>query len=81
LEVGSAYSVSVYGVLEQASGEPLALTTGFAAPAGDGKERVPVFTNAAGKFGAEGLAPGRWIIEMAGEGQPLRFAVDIPMGV
>ena len=81
LEVGSAYSVSVYGVLEQANGEPVALSTGFARPAGQGQKSVPVFTNAAGKFGAEGLAPGRWIIEVAGEGQPLRFAVDIPKGV
>lgn len=81
LEVGSAYSVSVYGVLEQASGVPVALTTGFATLAGEGQKRVPVFTNAAGKFGAEGLSPGRWTIEMIGEGESLRFAFDVPKGV
>jgi outer membrane usher protein len=39
-----------------------------------------VFTNAAGKFGAEGLAPGRWIIEMDTEGARTRFIVDVPEG-
>jgi outer membrane usher protein len=40
-----------------------------------------IFTNAAGRFGADGLAPGRWIIEMATDGAPTRFVLDIPANV
>lgn len=80
LEVGSSYSVSVYGTLLQASDEPLALTSGTAYPAGKTSKRVSLFTNASGRFGAEGLAPGRWIIEMAVGSEPLRFVVDVPKG-
>ena len=81
LEVGSAYSVSVYGTLLDQQGEAVSLVTGFAQAADQPGKRVSIFTNAAGKFGAEGLAPGRWIIEMAGEGAPLHFEIDVPKGV
>ncbi|MEQ1697538.1 MAG: fimbrial biogenesis outer membrane usher protein [Hyphomicrobiaceae bacterium] len=80
LEAGSAYSVSVYGSLLDQRGEAVALVTGTAFAADQPAKRVAVFTNASGKFGADGLAPGRWIIEMATEGAPLRFAVNIPKG-
>ena len=46
---------------------------------GSGKA-VEVFTNAAGRFGAEGLAPGRWLIEMTTEPVPTRYVIDIPDG-
>ena len=81
LEVGSAYSVSVYGILLDAQGEAVALMTGFAYPVGQPSKRVSIFTNASGKFGAEGLAPGRWTIEMVTEGIPLLFSIDVPKGV
>ena len=80
LEVGSAYSVSAYGTLLNAAGEPIALLTGIAYPDGNKEKQVAIFTNGAGKFGAEGLAPGKWVIEMATEGAPTLFAIEIPGG-
>ncbi|MBI1385801.1 MAG: fimbria/pilus outer membrane usher protein [Rhizobiales bacterium] len=80
LEVGSSYSVSAYGTLIGRDGEPIALLTGIArSEAAPGRE-VTIFTNRSGKFGADGLAPGRWVIEMATEGAPTRFVLDIPEG-
>ncbi|WP_144061138.1 fimbria/pilus outer membrane usher protein [Hyphomicrobium denitrificans] len=78
LEVGSAYSVSAYGTLQFTDGEPVALLTGTAHPIDHPDKSVTIFTNAAGRFGAEGLAPGRWILEMATDGAPTRFALNIP---
>jgi outer membrane usher protein len=80
LEVGSAYSVYAYGTLLLPDGAPVALLTGVARPASGPGRQVSVFTNAAGKFGAEGLAPGRWTIEMATAPQPTRYVIDIPQG-
>jgi outer membrane usher protein len=80
LEVGSAYSVYVHGTLLLTNGEPVALLTGIARPVGTSNKEVPVFTNAAGRFGAEGLAPGRWTIEMATPDQPTIYTVEIPAG-
>ena len=81
LEVGSAYSVSAYGTLQFVDGEPVALLTGNARSVEHTDKTVPVFTNAAGRFGADGLAPGRWILEMATDGAPTRFVLDIPANV
>ena len=55
--VGSAYSISVFGTLLAADDTPMALLTGIAHPVGEPTRRVSIFTNAAGKFAAEGLAP------------------------
>ena len=80
LEVGSANSVSAYGTLLKADGEPVALLTGVAYPADQPEKQIAIFTNSAGKFGAEGLAPGAWIIEMATDGAPTRFQFEVPKG-
>jgi len=80
LEVGSAYSVYAYGTLLLPDGGPVALLTGIARPASGPGRQVAVFTNAAGKFGAEGLAPGRWTIEMATAPRPTDYVIDIPQG-
>jgi outer membrane usher protein len=80
LQVGSANSVSAYGTLLLSDGEPVALLTGVAHPENDPNAAVTIFTNAAGKFGAEGLAPGRWIIEMATDDKPTRYVIDVPDG-
>jgi outer membrane usher protein len=80
LDVGSAYSVSAFGTLQDAGGEPIALLTGTATAAADQAKQVAIFTNGAGKFGADGLAPGRWIIEMATEGAATRFVLEVPEG-
>ncbi len=78
IEVGSAYSVSVYGTLLMADGQPVSLVTGLMHPENEPGKQVAVFTNAEGKFGAEGLAPGRWIAEMATEGSASRYVIDVP---
>ena len=80
IEVGSANSVSVYGTLVGRDGKPIALMTGTAKPDHGTAAVVSVFTNAEGKFGAEGFGPGRWIIEVAGEMGTETFAVDVPAG-
>jgi outer membrane usher protein len=80
LTVGSSYSVSAFGTLLKANGEPVALLTGVATLEGNAAKQVHVFTNASGKFGAEGLGPGRWMLEMATDGEPTRFLLDIPKG-
>lgn len=65
LTVGSDYMVSVVGRLVAANGEPIALVAGSAVElAHPDREPVPLFTNAAGRFGATGLAPGRWRITL-----------------
>jgi outer membrane usher protein len=79
-EVGSAYSVSAYGTLLKADGEPISLLTGVASAADDPAKQVAIFTNGSGKFGADGLAPGKWVIDMATEGAPTRFEIEIPKG-
>jgi outer membrane usher protein len=80
LEAGSAFSVSAYGTLQNSNGEPISLLTGTAVSEKDSSKQVAIFTNAAGKFGADGLAPGRWIVEMATDGEPTRFVLDVPAG-
>jgi outer membrane usher protein len=42
---------------------------------------VELFTNRTGSFGAQGLAPGKWIIEMPTEPGPTRYVFEIPDGV
>jgi outer membrane usher protein len=38
---------------------------------------VTLFTNREGRFGATGLAPGRWRIEMLTE-PPTVYVIDVP---
>ncbi|MFL6845714.1 MAG: fimbrial biogenesis outer membrane usher protein [Allosphingosinicella sp.] len=65
LTVGSSYTVTALGRLLNRDGEPVALVTGSAVElAHPDNEPVPVFTNREGRFGAPGLAPGRWRIDM-----------------
>ncbi len=80
LQVGSANSVSAFGILLTADLAPLPLTTGEARPvdgSGQASKAVAVFTNQAGRFVAEGLAPGKWTIEMATEPSPTRYVFDV----
>jgi outer membrane usher protein len=82
LQAGSAYTVTAMGTLQTASGEPIPLLAGTAREQNKPNGRkVELFTNRAGRFGAQGLAPGRWVIEMPTEGEPTRYAIDIPDGV
>ena len=79
-QVGSAYSVSVFGTLLDAHGEPVSLLTGVAKSPSDPQKQVEIFTNAAGRFAADGLAPGHWEIEMATDDAPTHYSIDVPAG-
>jgi outer membrane usher protein len=80
LEVGSSYSVFAYGQLLHDDGAPLALLTGITYPADNPSKQVAVFTNRAGKFAADGIASGRWVIEMPTDAGSLRYVIDVPEG-
>jgi outer membrane usher protein len=79
-QVGSAYSVSVFGTLLDAHGGPISLLTGIARAQSDPKKQVEIFTNEKGRFAADGLAPGRWDIEMATDNAPTRYMLEVPPG-
>jgi outer membrane usher protein len=82
LKAGSAYTVTAMGTLLDAEGQPLPLLAGEAREADkENGRKVELFTNRAGRFGAQGLAPGKWIIEMPAEAGPARYAIEIPAGV
>ena len=80
LEVGSGYNVTALGTMRDVDGEVVALVSGTATELGkpDG-EPVTVFTNRQGRFGATGLAPGRWRIEMLDDNRSV-YILDIPEG-
>ena len=79
LKVGSAYTVTALGTLIDPEGDPVALITGVATEEAHPEKKVELFTNRTGRFAAQGLAPGKWAIEMAT--QPVtRFAIEIPDG-
>ena len=81
LKAGSAYTVTAMGTLLDAEGQPLALLAGEAREADkENGRKVELFTNRAGRFGAQGLAPGKWIIEMPAEAGPMRYTLEIPDG-
>ncbi len=82
LQAGSAYTITAVGTLLDAEGQPIPLLAGTAREANkENGRKVELFTNRAGRFGAQGLAPGRWIIEMPTEFEPTRYDIDIPEGV
>lgn len=65
LTVGSAYNVTVVGVLLDRNDAPVSLLAGRAESLDDESARdVQIFTNRAGRFGANGLAPGAWRITL-----------------
>ncbi|WP_423141727.1 fimbrial biogenesis outer membrane usher protein [Parablastomonas sp. CN1-191] len=78
LQVGSQYGVTAIGRLVNRDGDPIALMTGTATElAHPDRAPVSVFTNRDGRFGAAGLAPGKWRIDMVDD---LRssFILDVP---
>ncbi len=80
LTVGSDYTVSAIGTLVDGQGEPIALLTGDAYEEGQSQGRhVQIFTNRAGRFGAQGLRPGRWLVDMATDPKT-RFVIEVPDG-
>ena len=68
LGIGSDYNLLVIGRLLDARGEPVSLLAGKAIDL-KALERpaLTVFTSRDGKFGAQGLRPGQWRVEMPTE--------------
>lgn len=78
LEVGSDYHLLVIGRLIGRNGEPISLLAGKAIDLKAPKRpAMTMFTSRTGKFGAQGLRPGKWRIEMPTEGGPTIYEVDI----
>lgn len=65
LEVGSDYNLMVLGRLLDRDGEPISLLAGKAIDLGAPRRpAVTMFTSRNGRFGVQGLRPGRWRFEM-----------------
>lgn len=78
LRVGSDYHLLVIGRLLDRDGNPISLLAGKAIDLGAPKHPpVAMFTSRNGKFGAQGLRPGKWRIEMPTEGQDTIYEIDI----
>jgi outer membrane usher protein len=78
LTVGSDYTVTAFGSVVDAEGQPVPLLTGTAYQEDHPDDhKVTVFTNRVGKFGAQGLRPGKWVLDMATE-PPTRYELEIP---
>jgi outer membrane usher protein len=78
LTVGSDYTVTAVGRLLNRDGEPVSLVTGTAVElAHPDNEPIPIFTNRTGRFGAPGLAPGKWRITML-DPQKSSFTIVVP---
>ena len=77
LKVGSDYTVTALGTLQDSEGAPLALVTGTAIEKGGSAKKVEIFTNREGRFSAQGLSPGEWEVEMATE-PGTRYLLRVP---
>lgn len=78
--VGSDYSVTLVATMLDKDGKPVPLLSGAAREEGNAaRSPVQVFTNREGRLVAQGLRPGRWVIEL-GEHDKLRYVTDIPQG-
>jgi outer membrane usher protein len=78
LEVGSDYHLLVLGRLIGRDGEPISLLAGKAIDLKAPKRpAITMFTSRTGKFGAQGLRPGKWRIELPTEGGPTIYEIDI----
>lgn len=80
VEAGSDYNVTAFGTMLGHDGQPVALVSGQATElAHPDRPAKTVFTNRQGRFGATGLAPGKWRIEMLDDERSI-FVIDIPAG-
>lgn len=78
LQVGSEYNVTALGQMLDVDGNPVALVAGKATElAKPDRPPVTLFTNRQGRFGAAGLAPGRWRLEMLDDHKST-FEIEIP---
>lgn len=78
LVVGSDYHVTALGTMLDIDGEPVSLVSGKATElAHPDRAAVTLFTNRQGRFGATGLAPGQWRIEMLDTKKSV-YLINIP---
>ncbi len=78
ITAGSDYSVTTLGTLLAPDGTPVSLLAGKATELGvDNPKTLTVFTNRTGRFGASGMRPGRWRIDMPTE-PPTSVEIVIP---
>ncbi|MBB3860348.1 outer membrane usher protein [Novosphingobium hassiacum] len=78
ITVGSDYNITALGVMRNIDGEPVSLVSGTATElAHPERPAQTVFTNRAGRFGATGLAAGKWKIEMLDAARST-FILNIP---
>ncbi|MCX7284625.1 MAG: fimbrial biogenesis outer membrane usher protein [Novosphingobium sp.] len=76
--VGSDYNVTALGTMIDAEGQPVSLVSGTATEiAHPDRPGLTMFTNRQGRFGATGLAPGKWKIEMLDAARST-FEIDVP---
>lgn len=81
LTVGSDYNVTALGTMLDVDGQPISLVSGTATElAHPERQAVTVFTNRQGRFGATGLAPGKWRIDMLDDNKS-SYVIDIPADV
>jgi outer membrane usher protein len=78
LVVGSDYTVTALGRLLDRDGEPVTLVSGTATElAHPEREPVELFTNRDGRFGAVGLAPGKWRVRMLDDSKST-YIIEVP---
>ena len=78
LEVGSDYQITALGTMIDIDGQPVSLVSGKATElAHPERPAVTLFTNRQGRFGATGLAPGQWRLEML-DSKNSTYVITIP---
>ena len=76
--VGSDYNVTALGIMLDLDGQPVSLVSGTATEVAHPEHPAQtVFTNRQGRFGATGLAPGKWRVEMLDAARST-FEIEIP---
>lgn len=80
-QVGGAANVALIGRVEDQEGAPLALAAGYASLERDGEvRRIPIFTNASGRFYLDGVAAGERV-SLEFEGSDTRADLQVPENV
>lgn len=78
-QVGSGFTVTVIGKLVNEYDELLSTTPGVARLMDKANSpEVELFSNRSGRFGAQGLSAGRWLITMDTTPRSLTYTLDIP---
>ncbi len=77
--IGSDATVVVLGVLLQQNEEPAKLLAGqIQRIEASSNSPIPLFTNSAGRFSAQGLSPGNWKLTLFDKHKPLVYFLEIP---